>query len=137
MVEESSFSRDAGVVQRNKSMLRQLLAALLMAPPTQVSMAIDRLVQSAMAEGDHFAGGGVPSNSAKDLADLIIQLHLQYPKDVGLFMPFLLNYAKLNPGEAIYLDPGDVHAYLSGGKRLIPCTFSAGVNNLTSHTRRR
>ena len=36
------------------------------------------------------------------------------PGDVGVLVTLLLNYVRLAPGEAIYLGPGNVHAYLRG-----------------------
>jgi mannose-6-phosphate isomerase len=104
------------VVERNKSLLRQILAAVLTAPPEQVSVAVEKLVASAKTAGAGFFDGGVPSNFTRELADLIVQLHQQHPGDVGIFMVYFLNHVKLKPGEAIYMEPGDVHAYVSGGK---------------------
>jgi mannose-6-phosphate isomerase len=37
-----------------------------------------------------------------------------YPGDVGVLVALLLNYVRLEPGEAIYLGAGNVHAYLRG-----------------------
>jgi len=37
-----------------------------------------------------------------------------YPGDVGVFAPLLLNTVKLQPGEALYLGAGELHAYLQG-----------------------
>ncbi|HSY14757.1 MAG TPA: mannose-6-phosphate isomerase, class I [Jatrophihabitantaceae bacterium] len=36
------------------------------------------------------------------------------PGDVGAVLTLLLNYVRLEPGQAIYLDAGNVHAYLRG-----------------------
>jgi mannose-6-phosphate isomerase len=36
------------------------------------------------------------------------------PGDVGVLLTLLLNYVRLEPGEAIYLGAGNVHAYLRG-----------------------
>ena len=36
------------------------------------------------------------------------------PGDVGVVLTLLLNYVRLEPGEAIYLGAGNVHAYLRG-----------------------
>lgn len=48
--------------------------------------------------------------------DLLQLLHTQFPGDVGCFAVYLLNYITLQPGEAIYIPPNVVHAYLSGGE---------------------
>jgi mannose-6-phosphate isomerase len=38
----------------------------------------------------------------------------QFPGDVGVVLALLLNHVRLQPGEAIYLGAGTVHAYLHG-----------------------
>eukprot|EP01018_Ginkgo_biloba_P009005 Gb_37331 [translate_table: standard] len=45
---------------------------------------------------------------------LVLGLEKQYPADVGVISAFLFNYVKLAPGEAIYLDANEPHAYLYG-----------------------
>ncbi|CAZ81723.1 unnamed protein product [Tuber melanosporum] len=52
--------------------------------------------------------------SEEEFANLIIRLDGQFPGDIGLFCSFLLNYVKLQPGEAMFLQANDPHAYLSG-----------------------
>jgi mannose-6-phosphate isomerase len=37
-----------------------------------------------------------------------------FPDDIGVVLTLLLNYVRLEPGEAIYLGAGNVHAYLRG-----------------------
>jgi mannose-6-phosphate isomerase len=37
-----------------------------------------------------------------------------FPDDVGVLLTLLLNYVRLQPGEAIFLGAGNVHAYLRG-----------------------
>lgn len=51
----------------------------------------------------------------KRLADLVARLHDQFPGDIGVFCPFVLNYVELREGEAIFLGAGEPHAYVSGG----------------------
>lgn len=46
--------------------------------------------------------------------ELLVRLSQQYPGDLGIFAPFLLNTFTLQPGEAIFLDANLPHAYLSG-----------------------
>lgn len=38
----------------------------------------------------------------------------EYPEDPGLFCPFLLNVMHLEPGEALFLQPKTLHAYVYG-----------------------
>lgn len=55
-------------------------------------------------------GGG---EFARELATLA-ELNGCYPGDPGVLISLLLNRASLQPGEAVYLPAGNVHAYLSG-----------------------
>ncbi|CAH0474563.1 unnamed protein product [Peronospora belbahrii] len=48
------------------------------------------------------------------LEKLVLRLGNDYPGDIGCFCPFLLNYVTLDPGEAVFLDANEPHAYLSG-----------------------
>ncbi|WP_421229104.1 mannose-6-phosphate isomerase, class I [Aeromonas jandaei] len=45
---------------------------------------------------------------------LITSLAAQYPCDVGLFSPLLLNVVTLKPGQAMFLDACTPHAYVRG-----------------------
>jgi len=45
---------------------------------------------------------------------LITALSAQYPGDVGLFAPLLLNVITLQPGQAMFLDACTPHAYIRG-----------------------
>jgi mannose-6-phosphate isomerase len=44
----------------------------------------------------------------------MIKLADHYPEDIGVLSPFFLNLICLEPGQAIYLDAGELHAYLEG-----------------------
>jgi mannose-6-phosphate isomerase len=44
----------------------------------------------------------------------VTALAREYPGDVGVLAPLLLNRVRLAPGEALFLPPGELHAYLSG-----------------------
>lgn len=44
----------------------------------------------------------------------MVELNRQYPGDVGVFSPLFLNLVKLEPGGAIFLPAGELHAYLQG-----------------------
>lgn len=42
------------------------------------------------------------------------RIHAHYPTDAGLLVSLLLHVVRLSSGEAIYLDAGNLHAYLRG-----------------------
>ncbi len=53
--------------------------------------------------------------SGKDPAfDWMVRLNDEYPGDVGIFAPILLNLVCLDPGQAMFIKPGELHAYLKG-----------------------
>ncbi len=44
----------------------------------------------------------------------MIHLDGSYPSDIGVLSPLFLNLIQLQPGEALYIPAGTLHAYLSG-----------------------
>jgi len=44
----------------------------------------------------------------------IIDLHEEYPSDIGVLSPIILNLICLEPGQAMFLPAGTLHAYLDG-----------------------
>ncbi|MBT3312507.1 MAG: mannose-6-phosphate isomerase, class I [Desulfobacterales bacterium] len=44
----------------------------------------------------------------------IVKLNNEYPGDIGVFAPVLLNLICLEPGQAMFLPSGELHAYLEG-----------------------
>lgn len=52
--------------------------------------------------------------SARSAAPWLAELALSHPEDPGAVAALLLNHVRLEPGEAMYLPAGNLHAYLSG-----------------------
>jgi mannose-6-phosphate isomerase len=44
----------------------------------------------------------------------ILKLQKKYPEDIGIFSPVILNLIRLEPGQAMFLPAGELHAYLDG-----------------------
>jgi mannose-6-phosphate isomerase len=55
-------------------------------------------------------GGASPAEL--DVASLVLDLYSQFPDDIGVFCPYMLNHVKLQPGESIFLGAGEPHAYI-------------------------
>ncbi|CAE6433764.1 unnamed protein product, partial [Rhizoctonia solani] len=89
-----------------KSALREVFGALMSAPSDQIRSALDQLIKR------YESGGATPAES--QVVDLAQTLAKQYPGDVGVFCVFLLNVVKLNPGEAMFLQADEPHAYITG-----------------------
>ncbi|PFH44954.1 hypothetical protein AMATHDRAFT_78110 [Amanita thiersii Skay4041] len=51
---------------------------------------------------------------SRDIVELVLRLNTQFPGDIGVFCAFMLNFVKLQPGEAIFLGAGEPHAYIKG-----------------------
>lgn len=44
----------------------------------------------------------------------MLSLHEEYPSDIGVLAPLFLNLVFLEPGQAMFLTAGEMHAYLDG-----------------------
>ncbi|CAM9325996.1 unnamed protein product [Discosporangium mesarthrocarpum] len=53
-------------------------------------------------------------NKEDRLHDLILRLAEEYPGDIGIMMPLLLNYLCMGPGESFFMAANEPHAYLKG-----------------------
>ncbi|WP_019614555.1 mannose-6-phosphate isomerase, class I [Psychromonas ossibalaenae] len=54
------------------------------------------------------------THKAKEAFQLVAQFYQDYPGDIGLFSPLMLNIIELAPGEAMFLDAQTPHAYIHG-----------------------
>lgn len=118
VVKDSETSEDPTVVQKNKDALRSLFTTLMQSTPDNIESATKDLVAAAESSADTFATSTAspdtnPSNPA-EVAALVVRLNGQFPNDIGLFVFFLLNFVKFNPGEGMFLKADDIHAYISG-----------------------
>ena len=60
------------------------------------------------------AANAVANQNKNDEFRWIKTLHEIYPEDIGILSPILLNLIRLQPGEALFLNSGEMHAYLDG-----------------------
>lgn len=62
--------------------------------------------------------GAVEASSARSRQDpayeWVVRLNKAYPGDIGVLSPLLLNLVRLEPGQALFLPAGELHAYLEG-----------------------
>ncbi len=70
-----------------------------------------RLIDATLVGCRHVAGS---SGEWRSAADAVLSVAADFPGDMGAIVALLLNSVHLDPGEAIYLDAGNVHAYLRG-----------------------
>jgi mannose-6-phosphate isomerase len=89
---------------------------------TQNSEGLKRFFSSLMAL-DADRRGKIISEAHRNLAGIvtknpifewIIRLYNDYPDDIGILSPVFLNLVRLEPGQALFLASGQLHAYLDG-----------------------
>jgi len=77
----------------------------------QVNLFVNRIGPISMNTFDDTANDPSGVTLAEGLA---VRLATQFPGDIGVFAPFLLNFMRLQPGDAIFLAANEPHAYISG-----------------------
>ncbi len=88
---------------QNRIGLRKFFKLILEFSPARKKEIIDEIVKISEARKD-----------TSPIFDWVLKLNDYYPGDIGVIAPLLLNLVLLNPGEAIFLGPGEFHAYLKG-----------------------
>jgi mannose-6-phosphate isomerase len=83
--------------------LKQFYTALMSLTPARQKEVVDETLSRTL----RFADGDPVFKWMRRLAD-------DYPADIGVLSPILLNLICLEPGQAIFLDAGELHAYLEG-----------------------
>ncbi|XP_075475833.1 mannose-6-phosphate isomerase 2-like [Primulina tabacum] len=92
--------------KKSKGALQTLFTVLMKANKATISDVISKLI-SRLSRKQEVA-------ELTDKEQLVLKLEKQYPGDIGVIAAFLLNYVKLNPGEALYLGANEPHAYIYG-----------------------
>jgi mannose-6-phosphate isomerase len=83
--------------------IRKLYVSLLCLPPDQKIRIIAETLENARQA------------AAKDpVCAWIHRLSQYYPEDIGILSPALMNLVTLTPGQALFLESGELHAYLCG-----------------------
>jgi len=83
--------------------LKQFYTALMSLTPARQKTVVDE----ALIRTEHLADGDPVFGWMRRLAD-------DYPTDIGVLSPLLLNLICLEPGQALFMDAGQLHAYLEG-----------------------
>lgn len=95
--------------------LKQMWEQLLHAPSQKIADHAFELLEWAtqtVRDTDEVFG---QTSLDKVVANLIVCLNNYHPFDIGLFAVCFMNYVSLAPGEALFIRPNELHAYLSGG----------------------
>lgn len=87
--------------------LRALFTTWITIPRTSRHVLIEEVVQQAANHLDR-------DDWISETLTTVIDLNNRYPGDIGVLGALLLNHIQLEPGEAIFLNAGQLHAYVSG-----------------------
>lgn len=88
--------------------VRALFSTFLTIPPNAIRQVLDAVLAACVvAVKDGASPYVIKYRTALDLAE-------RYPGDTGVLASLMLNRVVLQPGEAIFLAAGNLHAYLSG-----------------------
>lgn len=85
------------------TILQELFSNIMQMEASRINNLVARVVER--AEG---------KRNQNDAYLWVCALNQKYPGDVGVLSPLLLNIIKLEPGEALFLPPRQLHAYLDG-----------------------
>nr|XP_053635227.1 LOW QUALITY PROTEIN: mannose-6-phosphate isomerase-like [Cherax quadricarinatus] len=97
---------DSFIENPTEDNLKACFSAMMNSPKDVIASALsDQLQQFSEMES---------SERGDLLCNLFTTLHEKYPGDVGCFSIYLLNYLTLQPGDAMFLGPNIIHAYLLG-----------------------
>ncbi|XP_059768734.1 mannose-6-phosphate isomerase isoform X1 [Balaenoptera ricei] len=102
---KQSLSRDSQAVAfALRSCFSHLMKSEKKVVVEQLNLLVKRISQQVAA-----------GNNMEDIyGELLLQLHQQYPGDIGCFAIYFLNLLTLKPGEAMFLEANVPHAYLKG-----------------------
>jgi len=87
--------------------LRSIFDSLMHQKPEHIETQVTKLIE-------RLKGGAEAQGELKKVCDLAVRLDQQFPKDIGIFSAFLLNFIVLEPGQAMFLAANEPHAYISG-----------------------
>jgi mannose-6-phosphate isomerase len=76
--------------------------------------AVTGLMELGEAERKALVEGVVAAARGRSRCELAVALGERYPGDIGVVVALLLNHVRLEPGEAVWMPAGNLHAYLHG-----------------------
>ncbi len=107
-----NFDRHFDALEKRRD--RMELSVFFYSLMTQPAETKRELIKAAAETASRLLGeGGVDAADALAWA-WVLKLSRLWPKDIGVLSPLLFNIIQLEPGEAIFIAPGEPHAYLEG-----------------------
>ncbi|WP_024820117.1 mannose-6-phosphate isomerase, class I [Arthrobacter sp. 31Y] len=88
--------------------------------PAALKAAFSRLIEGGSEVSDAINevvavfSAGAPLEPHREVLAAMLDINEAFPGDPGVLISLLLNHLSLEPGEAVYLPAGNIHAYLHG-----------------------
>lgn len=102
--------RDMLAGEPDSAGIRAVFTTFVTMPHVALARVIADLVTAAVG---YLTAAGVDAEWSAE-ATTVVELAERYPADPGVLGALLLNRVELRPGEAVFLGPGQLHAYLRG-----------------------
>lgn len=102
--------RDMLAAEPDRAGIRAVFTTFVTMPHAALAAVISDLVSAAVG---YLTAAGVTAPWSA-VATTVVELAERYPADPGVLAALLLNRVVLRPGEAVFLGPGHLHAYLRG-----------------------
>lgn len=96
--------------EKESESLTKILTSWISLAELKRKVLIDELLMSI----SHYKSLHGTKTWISEVGEIVTMLHNKYPYDIGILAALLLNFVRLEPGEAIYLGAGQMHSYLSG-----------------------
>jgi len=106
---------EPGYSEENQQAIQFAFQRLLETDDTTMRSAVKELFDIAQKSEQKSTQGCNFITDMKMPMRTFLKLYHDYPEDIGIFSIFFLNYFHLKPGEAVFIPPNQIHAYLSGG----------------------
>lgn len=91
-------------LDQTRAALKMCFTRMMESPKDLVQTQLQTLVQRFKDKGGALSA----------VEQLLLDVHAQFPGDIGCFCIFFLNKIELEPGEAMFLRANEIHAYLYG-----------------------
>jgi mannose-6-phosphate isomerase len=92
----------------NRNGLKAFFHALMTLPEEKKRATVDEAVKWAKNQRDE------KDTETTDVRKWVLRLNKEYPWDIGVVCPLILNIVHLRPGDAFFTQAGVLHAYLEG-----------------------
>lgn len=102
--------RDMLAAEPDRAGIRAVFTTFVTMPHAALTAVISDLVAAAVG---YLTTAGVDAEWSS-AATTVVELAERYPADPGVLGALLLNRVELRPGQAVFLGPGQLHAYLRG-----------------------